>query len=155
MSSFTTEETVTTITRTFIKGTFTGKYNAERNDERDSRHSEFYRMNIYSAEIRIEAVRQHNEGDFPEALAVKPFGGTIGQPVRCYDPNSNTYFELTLNEPKINDPVLSLITKEGAKKPLQCARTYGVPYADSVDITWESFRDDAERRANPAIYIKD
>jgi len=113
MSSFTTEETVTTITRTFIKGTFTGKYNAERNDERDSRHSEFYRMNIYSAEIRIEAVRQHNEGDFPEALAVKPFGGTIGQPVRCYDPNSNTYFELTLNEPKINDPVLSLITKEG------------------------------------------
>jgi hypothetical protein len=49
----------------------------------------------------------------------------------------------------------TLITKEGAKKPLQCARTYGVPFADSVDIVWESFRDDAERRANPAIYITD
>jgi hypothetical protein len=49
----------------------------------------------------------------------------------------------------------TLISKEGGKRPLQCARTYGVPFADSVDIVWESFRDDAERRADPAIYITD
>jgi hypothetical protein len=49
----------------------------------------------------------------------------------------------------------TLITREGARKPLQCARTYGVAFADSVDIAWESFRDDPDRRANPAIYITD
>jgi hypothetical protein len=49
----------------------------------------------------------------------------------------------------------TLIGKEGGKRPLQCARTYGVPFADSVDIIWESLRDDPERRADPAIYITD
>jgi hypothetical protein len=49
----------------------------------------------------------------------------------------------------------TLIAKDGGRKPLQCTRSYGAAYGDSVDILWESYRDDPERRANPAVYLKD
>jgi hypothetical protein len=49
----------------------------------------------------------------------------------------------------------TLIDKNGGKKLLQCKPSYGNEYSDSVDILWQSFKDDPERRGNPSIYIKD
>jgi hypothetical protein len=115
MSSFWTEDTVTIVQRTFIKGSFTGKYYAEHREEWSQPHSEFYHMHIYQAEITLEEVRKDQEGDFPEVMGMRSFQGTFGQPVSCYDPVSTTYFQLNLEEPRIADPVLSKVMKEGSE----------------------------------------
>lgn len=49
----------------------------------------------------------------------------------------------------------TLIGKDGSKQALQCSRTFGGEYANSVDIFWECSRDDQETRVDPAIYVKD
>ncbi|NOW98945.1 hypothetical protein [Mucilaginibacter sp. SG564] len=112
MSNFWTEDTITTVQRTFIKGTFTGKYYAEHRGEWSQTHSEFYHMHIYQAEVRLEEVRKDEEGDFPEVTGMRSFKGTFGQPISCYDPGSGAYFQLNLEEPRIADPVLSKVMKE-------------------------------------------
>ena len=112
MSSYWTEDTVTKLERTYIKGTFTGKYHAERRDETYQHHRELFDMHIYQAEVIIEEVRKNEQGDFPELVGLRPFQGSFAQPVNCYDPHSGTYFRLTIDEPRIAHPELSKITRE-------------------------------------------
>jgi hypothetical protein len=115
MSSYWTEDIITTVQRTYIKGAFTGKYHAQRREEWSQHHSELYDMHIYQVEIILEEIRKDGEGDFPEVQGLRHFNGTFGQPVNCYDTKSETYFQLNLDEPRIADPQLSKITKEGAE----------------------------------------
>lgn len=115
MSTHWKEETITTVQRTFIKGNFTGKYNAQRNDAKSSHHTEYFLINIYEAEIHLEKARKDFEGDFPEAVDLPPFGGTFTQPVSCYDPQSGSYFKLTIEQPRVANPLLSKIMKEGSE----------------------------------------
>jgi hypothetical protein len=137
MSNYWTEDTITTVQRTFIKGTFMGKYYAEHHDEWSQPHSEFYRMHIYQAEITLEEVRKDEEGDFPEVFGLRSFKGTFGQPVNCYDPVSATYFQLNLDEPRIADPILSKITKEGSE---HMGTISGAIYGYVTKLTTEKVR---------------
>jgi hypothetical protein len=48
-----------------------------------------------------------------------------------------------------------LTAKDGGKRALACSRSPGANFGESAEIWWESSRDDAESRGDPAIYLKD
>ena len=113
MGTYWTEETVTTVKRTYIKGTFQGKYRAHRSEAWSRHHVEYYHMTIYEAEVTLLAVRQETEKDFPEAANLKAFEGALCRPISCYDPTSDTWFKLNIEEPRIIAVELSQIVSEG------------------------------------------
>ncbi len=48
-----------------------------------------------------------------------------------------------------------LTAKDGGKLALACSRSPGANFGESAEIWWESSRDDAESRGDPAVYLKD
>ena len=69
--------------------------------------------------------------------------------------------ELNYSSTRRNIPIgvykasATLIAKDGGKLPLKCARSFESEYGDSVEVFWESARDDAEHRVDPGVYLKD
>ncbi|MCQ6961090.1 hypothetical protein [Mucilaginibacter aquariorum] len=116
MKSYWSEEKIMTANRTYIKGTFRGKYHAQRIDELSRAKTEFFDMHVYDVEVILEQVRSNAEGDFPENKSLETFSGTFAQSVNCYDPKSKSFFKLNISEPKIADPQISLVTKEGTEQ---------------------------------------
>ena len=116
MKSYWSEEKIMTANRTYIKGTFRGKYYAQRIDELSRTKTEFFDMHVYDVEVILEQVRNDAEGDFPENKNLETFSGTFAQSINCYDPKSKSFFKLNISEPKIADPKISLVTKEGTEQ---------------------------------------
>ncbi|MDP9078867.1 MAG: hypothetical protein M3O71_15670 [Bacteroidota bacterium] len=113
MSTFWTTETVTLVERTYIRGTFQGKYHAQRSEADSSHHAEYFRMHIYQAEVTIGEVRKNKE--FPETAGLRDFEGSFAQPVNCCDPGTNTFFQLHIHEPMLSAITLSRVVREGAE----------------------------------------
>lgn len=108
-----TEETITHVDHTYIKGRFQGKYYAERQESWSNHHVEFFNMHIYEAEVELEEVRKPGQQPFSENQDLPIFGGTLAQPVTCYDRQADAWFRLNIEEPRLGDIQLSRIVKEG------------------------------------------
>lgn len=108
-----TEETITHVDQTYIKGRFHGKYHAERQESWSNHHVEFFNMHIYQVEVELEEVRKPGQEPFPENQDLPIFGGTLAQPVNCYDRQADAWFKLNIEEPRLTDIQLSKIVKEG------------------------------------------
>jgi hypothetical protein len=48
-----------------------------------------------------------------------------------------------------------LVGKDGTKTQLPCSNNFNGPFGESAEIFWESQRDNAEQRNEPAIYLRD
>lgn len=115
MITYWTSETITLADRTYIKGRFQGKYHAERSEATSSHHVEYFQMHIYQAEITIDTIRKNDQGEFPETAGLRDFDGSFAQPVNCYDPTADAWFQLQIYKPKLNDITLSKIVREGSE----------------------------------------
>ncbi len=113
MRTYYTEETVSTVQRTYIKAMFRAKYHAERQDDLSHHTTEYYDLHLYEAELVITDIQ--NE-DFTVAKDLTPFGGSLAQPVNCYDLASGEYFQLNMEGTRISDARLSDVTKEGSER---------------------------------------
>jgi hypothetical protein len=115
MSTYWTAETITLVERTYVKGAFRGKYHAERSEAVSTHHVEYFQMHIYQAEVTLDEVRKSGQGEFPETTGLRDFEGSFAQPVNCYDPTADAWFQLHIYEPKLEDIVLSKIVREGSE----------------------------------------
>src|ERR1700748_2717481 len=110
-----TEETITHVDHTYIKGRFHGKYHAERQESWSNHHVEFFNIHIYQVEVELEEVRKPGQEPFSENQDLPLFGGTLAQPVTCYDRQADAWFRLNIEEPRLTDIQLSKIVKEGSE----------------------------------------
>lgn len=105
--------------KTFIKGSFKGKYWANEDDFKSLIHKEdYYDIEIYEADIVIEKTNKEEEGEFEEYKIEKRCITPIPKPVNCFykDKSGNDkLFKLHILDHKITDIDLTDVVKEHKK----------------------------------------